>query len=116
MLPPGNAADNAVSHEELEVPMSPSTVQQRPLPGSHETFHNGDGDKADDAIITNLEYASEPEYITGVKLVLVVAGVALGCFLMLVDTMVISTVSLPAATLRRTSSHSFLSGYSSHHR
>ncbi|KAI1406173.1 MFS general substrate transporter [Hypoxylon fuscum] len=97
MLPPGNAADNAVSHEELEVPMSPSTVQQRPLPGSHETFHNGDGDKADDAIITNLEYASEPEYITGVKLVLVVAGVALGCFLMLVDTMVIST-AIPRIT------------------
>jgi hypothetical protein len=32
-------------------------------------------------------------YVTGWKLVVVVAGVALACFLMLIDTMIISTVS-----------------------
>lgn len=32
------------------------------------------------------------DYVTGLKLVLVVAGVALACFLMLIDTMIISTV------------------------
>lgn len=36
----------------------------------------------------------EPEYVTGFKLTLIVASVALGCFLMLIDTMVISTVCL----------------------
>lgn len=36
---------------------------------------------------------SEPQHVTGIKLVLIVASVALACFLMLVDTMVISTVS-----------------------
>jgi hypothetical protein len=33
------------------------------------------------------------EYVTGFKLAIVVASVALACFLMLVDTMVISTAS-----------------------
>lgn len=35
------------------------------------------------------------EYVTGFKLVLIVSSVALACFLMLLDTMVIGTVSLP---------------------
>lgn len=35
---------------------------------------------------------SEAHYVTGFKLALVVASVALACFLMLLDTMVISTV------------------------
>lgn len=33
-----------------------------------------------------------PQYVTGFKLGVIVASVALGCFLLLVDTMVISTV------------------------
>ena len=33
------------------------------------------------------------EYVTGIKLAIIVASVALACFLMLLDTMVISTVS-----------------------
>ena len=36
----------------------------------------------------------EPEYVTGFKLVIIVASVALACFLMLLDTMIISTVGL----------------------
>jgi hypothetical protein len=32
-------------------------------------------------------------YVTGIKLALIVGSVALACFLMLLDTMVISTVS-----------------------
>lgn len=38
---------------------------------------------------------SDTEYVTGFKLVLIVGSVALACFLMLLDTMVISTVMLP---------------------
>lgn len=37
----------------------------------------------------------EAQYVTGYKLAAVVFCVALACFLMLVDTMVVSTVSLP---------------------
>jgi hypothetical protein len=36
----------------------------------------------------------EPEYVTGFKLAIIVASVALACFLMLLDTMIISTVCL----------------------
>jgi hypothetical protein len=36
---------------------------------------------------------SDIQYVTGLKLVMIVASVAMACFLMLVDTMVISTVS-----------------------
>lgn len=35
----------------------------------------------------------EQEYVTGFKLAIIVASVALACFLMLLDTMIISTVS-----------------------
>lgn len=35
------------------------------------------------------------EYVIGFKLALIVGSVALACFLMLLDTMVIGTVSLP---------------------
>lgn len=38
-------------------------------------------------------------YVTGFKLALVVGSVALACFLMLLDTMVISTVSCPCPIL-----------------
>lgn len=33
------------------------------------------------------------EYVTGYKLAIIVASIALSCFLMLLDTMIISTVS-----------------------
>jgi hypothetical protein len=36
---------------------------------------------------------TEIEYVTGYKLAIIVACVALSCFLMLLDTMIISTVS-----------------------
>ncbi|KAF7904576.1 hypothetical protein EAF00_001910 [Botryotinia globosa] len=39
----------------------------------------------------------EPEYITGYKLAIVIASVALSCFLMLLDTMIIST-AIPRIT------------------
>ena len=71
----------------------------------------------DDAVITHHHEDFKPEYVTGVKLVLVVASVALGCFLMLVDTMVISTVSgvvVRAQTIRAYFSL-FSLGYSSYH-
>jgi hypothetical protein len=32
-----------------------------------------------------------PEYVTGIKLIVIFASVALSCFLMLLDTMVVST-------------------------
>ncbi|KAI2464678.1 efflux pump [Annulohypoxylon bovei var. microspora] len=92
-----NAADNAASHEQLDASMASSTVQQHPLRDSQEASHNDDGEKAHDIIVTSPECASEPEYVTGIKLVLVVAAAALACFLMLVDTMVIST-AIPRIT------------------
>lgn len=49
------------------------------------------------------EHHTEVQYVTGIKLVLVVTSVALACFLMLVDTMVISTVSTPAPMARTVS-------------
>lgn len=39
--------------------------------------------------------ANGPEYVTGFKLALVIGSLALACFLMLLDTMIISTVSIP---------------------
>jgi hypothetical protein len=62
----------------------------------------------------------EPEYVTGFKLVIIVASVALACFLMLLDTMIISTVCL--AMPHRQSSRRlhgilvFLAGNSTHYR
>jgi hypothetical protein len=35
------------------------------------------------------------QYVTGYKLAIVIASIALSCFLMLLDTMIISTVILP---------------------
>ena len=79
-----------------------------------------DGKKADDA--DGAAFATphrnfKPEYVTGFKLVLVVAPAVLACFLMLVDTMVISTVRtiLPQIVLCWFS-HVPSLGYSSHHR
>ncbi|RYP40399.1 hypothetical protein DL767_001754 [Monosporascus sp. MG133] len=43
------------------------------------------------------EQETESEYVTGYKLAVVVASVALSCFLMLLDTMVIST-AIPRIT------------------
>ena len=84
-------------------PASPKTSQSDRVP--------------DEAIITHHQRDFKPEYITGVKLVLVVASVALSCFLMLVDTMVISTVSgivVRTQTIRAYFSL-FCQGYSSYH-
>lgn len=39
-----------------------------------------------------IEQVHEDAYVTGFKLVLVVASLAMACFLVLMDTMVISTV------------------------
>lgn len=41
---------------------------------------------------TENQQDSTDEYVTGFKLVVIVASVAMACFLMLVDTMVIGTV------------------------
>lgn len=46
-----------------------------------------------DNVKINTRSNDSTEYVTGFKLALVVASVALACFLMLLDTMVISTVS-----------------------
>ncbi|CAG8955746.1 hypothetical protein HYFRA_00011012 [Hymenoscyphus fraxineus] len=69
----------------------PTAVQQQQqlehqLPESSQSHGDGDGNRD-----------SNPDYVTGMKLVLVVASVALSCFLMLVDTMVIST-AIPRIT------------------
>jgi len=71
----------------------------------------------EEADITHHHRDFKPEYITGMSLVLVVASVALSCFLMLVDTMVISTVS--GVVVRAQTIRVYLSlfnlGYSSYH-
>ncbi|KAK7709063.1 hypothetical protein SLS64_006547 [Diaporthe eres] len=58
-----------------------------------ETSVLGSDDKETGKIEVNAN--SDAEYVTGFKLALVVGSVALACFLMLLDTMVISTVTLP---------------------
>lgn len=56
--------------------------------------HEADSDKVDKLdTSTNPEVQDTDQYVTGLKLAIIVSSVALACFLMLVDTMVISTVS-----------------------
>lgn len=58
----------------------------------------------------------ESEYVTGFKLAIIVASVALACFLMLLDTMIISTVGF-AKPYPQPSRHLHgLVGNSTHHR
>jgi hypothetical protein len=83
-------SENAVvSREERDDQASASTVQDKPSNMSKEDT------TPDEAMVGDGDSPSSPAYVTGFKLALVVASIALGCFLMLVDTMVISTVSLP---------------------
>jgi hypothetical protein len=59
------------------------------------------------------------DYVTGWKLVVVCVAVALACFLMLIDTMIISTVSTlhPHTTLKLTLYLLFpFAGHSTHYR
>lgn len=89
------AVGNAASLETPEALIAPSMDKKRSIstPDTPQT-----GEKLDSAIATALDHGLEPQYVTGIKLALVVASVALGCFLMLVDTMVISTVSTSVST------------------
>ncbi|KXX78453.1 putative HC-toxin efflux carrier TOXA [Madurella mycetomatis] len=75
MSPPEGAAN-------ITADVAPDTSQKEDKP--REAIAVGDGDP-------------EPEYVTGFKLVLVVASVALGCFPIFADTMVIST-AIPRIT------------------
>ena len=67
------------------------------LSSPEETLVLGSGDKKDGKVDIKLESAAG--YVTGFKLALVVGSVALACFLMLLDTMVISTVNRPYSIL-----------------
>lgn len=48
-----------------------------------------------EAAKVDIKSDSADEYVTGFRLALIVGSVALACFLMLLDTMVVSTVSQP---------------------
>jgi hypothetical protein len=54
---------------------------------------HGDGDAAKETETAPGEDQDAREYVEGFKLAIVIASVALSCFLMLLDTMIISTVS-----------------------
>lgn len=58
-------------------------------------------DSKEDVVKSEDHHDNPNEYVTGIKLVLIVASVALACFLMLLDTMVVSTVSKLFAELPR---------------
>ncbi|KAK4172408.1 major facilitator superfamily domain-containing protein [Triangularia setosa] len=76
--------------EEVNTKDATATTVAQPL----DTSHNGVESGVEEAA-SKPEYA--PQYVTGFKLGIIVASVALGCFLMLVDTMVIST-AIPQIT------------------
>lgn len=79
----------------LEKPETPTTLSVGP-----EMSYNEHSEKAGEVVTTAPDHVFEPEYVAGKKLVLVVGSAALACFLMLVDTMVISTVSIFTNTFR----------------
>ncbi|KAI0896126.1 efflux pump [Annulohypoxylon nitens] len=54
-------------------------------------------DSKEDVVKSEDHHDNPNEYVTGIKLVLIVASVALACFLMLLDTMVVST-AIPRIT------------------
>lgn len=113
MLPLEVAVSNASSLERPDASVVPSMEQQHPLSAPDTSQVS---EKPDNAIVTTLDQSSESQYVTGIKLVLVVASVALGCFLMIVDTMVISTVSTALNSPRLMLSSYHHLGYSSYHR
>jgi hypothetical protein len=85
---PPSADDSIAATNDKQTPIPALLVKEQALP-ELDTSQNGSKPTEDTA---GDSQGCEPEYVTGVKLVLVVASVALACFLMLVDTMVISTV------------------------
>jgi hypothetical protein len=54
---------------------------------------SSDPEKGADGTVIPANTSEEHQYITGVKLFLVMAAVTLACFLMLLDTSIITTVS-----------------------
>jgi hypothetical protein len=46
------------------------------------------------SVVTAAENHDNGGYVTGVRLVIIVSSITLACFLMLLDTMVVSTVRL----------------------
>ncbi|GAB1314339.1 hypothetical protein MFIFM68171_04549 [Madurella fahalii] len=101
MSPPEGAVSVAATdvagddkNEALTATATALLVQEQPLSTPLDTSQKDDKPREATAID---EDGSEPEYVTGLRLVLVVTSVALGCFLMLVDTMVIST-AIPRIT------------------
>ncbi|KAK6955838.1 hypothetical protein Daesc_003482 [Daldinia eschscholtzii] len=83
-----NAPGGSISPWKPNAPMALSGEQQEL---GLATYDGKKADDADDAAVATPDRSFEPEYVTGFKLVLVVTAAALACFLMLVDTMVIST-------------------------
>jgi hypothetical protein len=79
------------SHETSTSPTSPNQVVAEAL--QLELRHDGESQIGKDAESAKPD-ADTIEYVTGVKLGIVCASVALACFLMLVDTTVVSTVSI----------------------
>jgi hypothetical protein len=90
---PASADDSIAATNDKQTPIPTLLVKEQALP-ELDTSQNGSRPTEDTA---GDSQGCEPEYVTGVKLVLVVASVALACFLMLVDTMVIST-AIPQIT------------------
>lgn len=84
-----NIAGDASLDEKPE-PLTATSLSDSPQ--KHPSSNN-----ADVADMKDSHDGFEPQYLTGIKLVLIVASVALACFLMLVDTIIISTVSHHAA-------------------
>lgn len=91
-----SSTKQATNMSELKPASRPSSVERSPkmLP-SKETSVIGSKDSEEDAEKLDNNHDISNEYVTGIKLALIVASVALACFLMLLDTMVVSTVSNP---------------------
>lgn len=80
--------------DETKPQMTTSEKEPSGGPGWSADSETGAG-KLDDTTPDEDDDAAASEYVTGFKLAIIVASVALACFLMLLDTMVISTVCSP---------------------
>lgn len=83
LVPTSRASSSEPSRAEVQ---QPSSLREKTATARSK---DDEGDPDD-------HHGNAEESVTGIKLALVVASVALACFLILLDTMVVSTVSCPS--------------------
>lgn len=87
ILPSGDAPATAATPEETAAEHAGTVSEPQPGPGK-----NAAAAVRSDASAESEKPEPAAEYVTGLKLAVVVAAVAVASFLMLLDTMIVSTV------------------------